>query len=60
MKTNGLELNVNDLVDRVIRLTKEKMFAEAKVDQQQEQIDALVNKLEQWERTRTHGDEVPR
>ena len=32
MKTNGLELNVNDLVDEVIRLVEEKMLAEAKAE----------------------------
>ena len=49
MKTNGLELNVNDLIDQVIRLTEEKMRAEAKVDRQQGQIDAMADKLDRYE-----------
>ena len=41
MKANGLELNVNDLIDEVIRITEEKMLAEAKVER-------LEYSLEEW------------
>ena len=45
MKTAGLELNLNDLVDQVIQLTEEKMLAEAKVERLQRQMDALAEEL---------------
>ena len=54
MKTKGLELNVNDLIDEVIRLAEEKMLAEAKVDRQQGQIDAMADKLDRYEMRKSH------
>ena len=42
MKTNGLELNVNDLIDEVIRLTEEKVLAEAKAEYYKRQIDTMT------------------
>ena len=46
MKTKGLKLDVNDLVDQVMELTESKAFVHAKVDHQKGQIDALCDKLD--------------
>ena len=51
MNTNGLELNVNDLIDQVIQLTEEKMLAEAKVER-------LEYSVEQWKRQHQSDQEL--
>ena len=45
MNTNGLELNVNDLIDQVIQLTEEKMLAEAKVERLEKVVDVSNDQM---------------
>ena len=49
MKTNGLELNVNDLIDQVIQLTEEKMLAAAKLERLEVSVSNYELKLKEYE-----------
>lgn len=47
LKTKGLETNVNDLVNEVIRLTEEKMRAQHRCDYLNEKIEVLKKEKEE-------------